>query len=61
VQVVVESDVHPDKLTNTLKSYASRHLNQIEAARKRWARHEAAGLFECVGVIREVFDVVWLG
>ena len=42
VHAVVEADVRPELVMNTLKSYASRGLNRLggdELDRKRWARH----------------------
>ena len=42
VHVMLETDVHPERAMNDLKSYASRCLNRVgldETSRKRWARH----------------------
>ncbi len=42
VHVVVEGDVHPEKIMHAFKAYASRNLNHLgidEPDRKRWARH----------------------
>jgi len=42
VHVVVEANVRPEMVMNTLKSYASRSLNTLgrdEPDRKRWTRH----------------------
>jgi REP element-mobilizing transposase RayT len=42
VHVVVEAEVHPEKVMNAFKSYASRGLNRLGIdgpERKRWARH----------------------
>ena len=42
VHTVAESEVHPDKIMNTFKAYASRRLNAVEgckADRRRWAHH----------------------
>jgi REP element-mobilizing transposase RayT len=42
VHVVVETDIRPEMIMNTLKSYASRSLNLQGSDgpdRKRWARH----------------------
>jgi hypothetical protein len=40
--VIVEAEVRPENVMNTLKSYASRSLNRLgndRPDRKRWARH----------------------
>ncbi|MBZ0270571.1 transposase [bacterium] len=42
VHVVVSAEQSPERVMNTFKAYASRHLNATnldEPARKRWARH----------------------
>ena len=40
VHAIVESEVQPERIMNTFKSYASRKLNQTGPPReKRWARH----------------------
>ena len=42
VHIVVEADVLPEMIMNSLKSYASRSLNRLAEEtkdRKRWARH----------------------
>jgi REP element-mobilizing transposase RayT len=39
LHVVVESEEQPEKIMNTIKSYASRRLNEIGPHQKRWARH----------------------
>jgi REP element-mobilizing transposase RayT len=42
VHVIVEADARPEKIMNSLKSYASRSLNRLGIDgpdRKRWARH----------------------
>ena len=42
VHAVVEADVTPETVMNTLKSYSSRNLNRLKIDppdRKRWARH----------------------
>jgi hypothetical protein len=42
---IIESEAHPEKILNALKSYASRNLNRSgieDPNRKRWARHGSA-------------------
>ena len=42
VHIVAEAHARPEKVMNDVKSYASRSLNELDAAqpdRKRWARH----------------------
>ena len=42
VHVVVEAEVPPERVTNHLKAYASRRLNEVgmdQPDRKRWTRH----------------------
>jgi len=42
LHLVMEAEAKPERIMNDLKSYASRHLNQLgldEPTRKRWARH----------------------
>ena len=35
----VAADARPERVMNDLKSYASRCLNRMEPAPKRWAKH----------------------
>jgi len=42
VHTVVEAEVPPERIMNSIKADASRHLNRMgleEPGRKRWARH----------------------
>jgi REP element-mobilizing transposase RayT len=39
LHVVVEAEDEPERVLNDFKAHASRRLNEVEPARRRWARH----------------------